>query len=78
MMMWAGMLQMLVREWEKAAVREVDVVDDTKVKVVDVIEVEENGKVNVKNVAVLFNVEDVVNLVYVEVWDANVDVDAKN
>ena len=43
-------------------------------KVVDVVEVEEDGKVDVNDVVVLLNVKDVVNRVYVEV-DANVDVD---
>ena len=33
----------LVRERKNVAVREVDVVDDVKVKVVDVVEVEEDG-----------------------------------
>ena len=42
-------------------------VEDVKVMVKDVVKVEENGKVDVDDVAVLLNVEDVVNFVHDEV-----------
>ena len=53
------------KERENAAIGEVDVVDDAKEKVADVVEVEEDGKVD--DVVVLLFVEDIVNRVYVEV-----------
>ena len=59
-------LQLLVRERMLQSAK-ADVVDDVKVKVIDVVKVEEDGKVDVNDVVALLNVEDVVNLVYVEV-----------